>query len=265
MTRRRFALDFLILMTLAGLAIALNGCSANRSRTADAGATEAQAAAVTDTAAVPMSTAKEPTRASGRSARAATGKKFGKISASGRYTAPDGAFSVGPPHSASSYEFQNMRYTDGSRTGDGIELRYVIFGPGPTDPTAYHVVVAEGLGSEGRTGDAAAHAREISDAYMARYDATYGGSSRRVAFEEALIAEKQGAYLVYRHDPSLPDDDAFYVVFMITHHGDDAVVNVMAEKLTPANPWYPGKEALMRGAWTRFNHFAASVRVAGEE
>jgi hypothetical protein len=269
MTRRRFALDFLVLMTLAGLAVALNGCSARRSATTDpvsvTEAQQAQAAEITEAAAVPMSTAKAPTNASGRPARATTGKKFGKISASGRYTAPDGSFSVGPPHSATSYEFQNMRYTDGSRTGNGIKLSYVIFGPGPSDPTAYHVVVAEGLGSGGNAGNWAARAREISDTYMRRYDARYGGSSRQVAFEEAVIAEKEGAYLVYRHDPNRPDDAAFYVVFMITVHGDDTVVNVMAEKLTPANPWYPGKEALVRGAWTRFNQFAASVRVTGEE
>jgi len=249
MTRRRFALEFLVLMTLAGLAVALNGCSARRS----------EPVAATDASAAPA------TRASGRPARTTAGTKFGEISANGRYTAPDGAFSVGPPHSASSYEFQNMRYTDGSRSSDGVELQYVIFGPGPSDPTAYHVVVAEGLGSEGNAGNATARAGAISDAYMRRYDASHGGSSRRVALEEALVAGKEGAYLVYRHDPNGPDDAAFYVVFIITDHGDETVVNVMAEKLTPANPWYPGKEALVRGAWTRFNEFAASVRVAGDE
>jgi hypothetical protein len=53
----------------------------------------------------------------------------------------------------------------------------------------------------------------------------------------------------------------FYVVFTVIKVSDRKLVNVMAEKLTLTNPWYPGVDTLVAGEWMRFNDFASSVRV----
>jgi len=192
---------------------------------------------------------------------ASPGRLQGQV-VGGRYVAPDGSFTASAPHPPESYEFKNMSISDG-RTKDGaVALSYVIFGPGPSDPAGYHVIVAEGLRGQSDPRPVGERADAVTSSYMARYDALYHGTAERLVFAKRIVDAKPAIYCVYRYvyDAS-GKKRVFYVVFTVIKMSDDKLVNVMAEKLTLANPWYPGVDTLVAGEWTRFNDFAASVRV----
>lgn len=179
----------------------------------------------------------------------------------GRYFAADGSFSVRLPHAPESFEAHNLQIRDGQSGAGGRMITYVIFGPGPTDPAGYHVILAPRSAAR-ETPSLAERAARITESYMHDYNAAYHGAAERLVFTRTETAGRPAIYAVYRYrygDDDVPDE--FYVVFEVIEVAPGRVVNVMAEKLTVANPWNPGLDTLVAGRWTRFNDFAESVEV----
>jgi len=182
--------------------------------------------------------------------------------ARGRYTSVDGSFNVRLPHATSSFEGQNLQVRDGKSSGDRGKATYVIFGPGPTDPAGYHVILATARRDGPPAASLAERAARINEYYMRQYNSTFGGVAERLVFERTDAAGRPAIYSIYRYEYGERDDpEEFFVAFKVIQADDGRVVNVMAEKLTTANPWYPGIDTLVGGTWDRFNDFAASVEV----
>jgi hypothetical protein len=181
----------------------------------------------------------------------------------GRYTAADGSFSVDIPHPDDSFESRNLQIRDGQDTGETGKVSYVIFGPGPTDPAGYHVIVATPVTPVADDRSLAERAGKIASHYIAEYDREYRGMAERLVFDPVGVGGHSAIYSIYRYEYQAGGvSQGFYVAFTIIKASDDHLVNVMAEKLTETNPWYPGVDALVGRDWARFNDFAASVRVA---
>jgi hypothetical protein len=181
----------------------------------------------------------------------------------GRYHAPDGSFHCVPPHAVDTAEFVGSVLRDGRDADENGSVTYVTFGPGPTDPAGYHVVLAHAPANRPDVRPLQERATQIVSHYMASYDREFGGSAERVVFDPVIIGGRTAIYAVYRYDyrrdgsPSM-----FYTAFAIIRFSASSVVNVMAEWLTLENPWYPGIDTLSARQWQRFNELAASVEVS---
>src|SRR3990172_6875757 len=66
----------------------------------------------------------------------------------GRYHAADGSFTCEPPHAVDTAEFAGSVLRDEKDSAAAGAVTYVTFGPGPTDPAGYHVVLASALGGQ---------------------------------------------------------------------------------------------------------------------
>ncbi len=180
-----------------------------------------------------------------------------------RYHAADGSFTCEPPHAVDTAEFAGSVLRDGQDSDAAGAVTYVTFGPGPTDPAGYHVVLASALAGRPDLRPLAERAEQVVAHYMATYDGELGGSGERLVFRHATVAGRPAIYAVYRYDYQQDGVPAlFYTAFAIIRSSDTHVVNVMAERLTLENPWYPGIDVLSVGEWERFTGFAASVEVA---